>query len=204
MAGGWCTAVEVWSIERSLPRDRLTGAKHARTLPDARNVRADDGSGWHHRRRPNHHLGKQTMASTTVPTNTPTFQRPPITEHQHRRRDLLGRLAGAAAVAAVPTVAEAGTDPHPAWEAELPALRAACRAVEDDDDLHDEACDLLWAVEELIMTTPAATLPGVMAQLRVVHAQLAEHRTLSNDEHETAALGHAVATLQRLGGRAAA
>ena len=144
------------------------------------------------------------MTAVTVPTNTPTFQRPPINEHQHRRRDLLGRLAGAAAVAAVPTVAEAGTDPHPVWEAELPALQAACRAVEDDDDLHDEACDRLWDAEKRIMTTPAATIAGAMAQLRVVHAQLTELRTLSADEHETTAIGHALATLQRLAGRAAA
>ena len=128
----------------------------------------------------------------------------PHVPSQPSRRALLGGLAGAAGLAAVPATAQAGTDPHLAWEAELPALQAACRAVEDDDDLHDQACDRLWDAEERIMTTPAATIAGALAQLRVVHAQLTELRTLSNDEHETAAIGHALATLQRLAGRAAA
>ena len=58
---------------------------------------------------------------------------------QPSRRALLGGLAGAAAAAAVPVVAEASSDPHMAWEAELPALRAMTDALADyEDDAGEE------------------------------------------------------------------
>ena len=103
------------------------------------------------------------MAETTVPTNTPAFQRAKITDFQHRRRDLLGRLAGAAAAAAVPVAAETAADPHPAWMAESRALYAAWPRGKDMNS-GDPAAEYIWEIERLIVDTPATTVAGLLAQ----------------------------------------
>jgi hypothetical protein len=138
-------------------------------------------------------------------------QRPALSNYQHRRRDLLGGIAGAAVAGtpvAAPALAGAAVDPHVEWERQLPALRAASEALanyEDDagEAAYDAACDAIWNTEERIMLTPAETIEGVMAQLRRVEHVLAELRTVSRDNQEATAIGHALATLQRLAGRAA-
>ena len=121
------------------------------------------------------------MTAVTVPTNTPTFQRPPISEHQHRRRDLLGRLAGAAAVAAVPVTAEAATDPHPAWMAESRALYAAWPRGKDMNP-GDPAAEYIWEIERLIVDTPATTVAGLLAQTQLAMIYLGAEDPRGPDE----------------------
>jgi len=111
------------------------------------------------------------MAATSVPFSTSSLQprhRPTVSENQHRRRDLLGRIAGEP-VAAVPAAASAaeGGDPHLAWLQEGLAARDIYNASNDParDERHS---DRYMDLRERIMTTPPTTALGVAAQLMVL------------------------------------
>jgi hypothetical protein len=122
--------------------------------------------------------------------------------HQHStsRRAL---LAGAAATPALalPAVAMVATtpDPHLAWWAEREALRVELNRP-DRDDIGDEdpIFDQMVRMEELLAETPARTLAGVRAQI----AFLAHECRGSGPAIVTEGLENALATLERLAGRA--
>ena len=117
---------------------------------------------------------------------------------QPSRRALLGGLAGAAAsVTVAPVAAEAAADPHLAWEAELPALRAACEAAEGREPDHDDACARLWAMGDRILLTPATTPAGIATQVRGVLASSC-HGELTDEDQE--GLKNAVRSLSALAG----
>lgn len=86
-------------------------------------------------------------------------------------------------------------DPHPGWWAEYQRLDAEGLGFADGDafdELLDEQNDLLME----IATTPAATVAGALAQVRVVRLGI-EMGEAAWDED---ALGNAIATLERLAG----
>jgi hypothetical protein len=106
------------------------------------------------------------MAETTVPLCSPSVQRSALSNYQHRRRDLLGGIAGAAVVGtavAVPAPAEAATDPHVGWMAEWRAISAAWPKGKDIER-GDPASEHLWGLERQIVATPATTVAGLLVQ----------------------------------------
>ena len=182
----------------------MTFAATRRTVPGARDVRAGDGSVGTTAAALDTMRWDRTMTTVTVPTNTPTFQRPPITEHQHRRRDILGRLAGAAAVAAVPVTAEAASDPHPAWMTEWRAIWAAWPGGKDLKP-GDPAAERVWELQLLIIDTPAATLAGLLVQTEMALINLGEEDPCGPSETvDYRLMRNLRAGLEHLAGRTAA
>src|SRR3954470_22494967 len=136
------------------------------------------------------------MASTTEPRRSPS-SRP-------SRRALLG--AGALAPAgALPAIAAAAEpDPHPAWYREWEILLEWC----DTADLGGRG-PAEWPkyhrsheLERLIGTTPAGTVAGALAQLRIVERW--HGGTIAYSADDGAGLENALATLERLAGEPAA
>ena len=108
-----------------------------------------------------------------------------------------------AAVDAMSAVTAPEPDPHLAWYAEWKAALGYMNGpggetVEDVSDLpeYDRALEL----EELVATTPAATLAGVLVQLRVLEYWHGDQVSLN--ERDSAGLANALATLERLAGEA--
>jgi hypothetical protein len=113
------------------------------------------------------------MAVTTVPLCSSPDQRPVLSSYQHRRRDLLSGLAGAAVAGTAvvaPVFAEAATDPHVEWHREW---RALCDWWNNSpgDESKDSGDHPVWArmvvLQDLIADTPAETVPGMLAQVDV-------------------------------------
>lgn len=134
------------------------------------------------------------MAQTTVPSNT--------TCEQPTRRALLGTLTAAGILGSVPAIAAGETDPHLAWEREAAVLRAQARAPatlrrNDADAMIDALTDRIWALEERIAITPAATPAGIAAQIRLAIVGVEE----GMGDTEEQALRNAEAALQTLAGR---
>src|SRR5689334_15388141 len=139
------------------------------------------------------------MASTTEQPRSPA--------HQPTRRAL---LAGAAStpVLALPAVAGAAgpePDPHPAWLAEWQACQDAMNgpagnAVDCLSELPEwrRALDL----EGLIGMTPARTLAGAVAQMRLLAWYDTQYTPASDATGAT--VGNVLATLERLAGEARA
>jgi hypothetical protein len=118
------------------------------------------------------------------------------------RRAMLGRLATGATVVALPATALAADapDPHPAWYAEWKANLDWCNAPDSTggrDLVEFPQWQRVLELEELIGTTPATTLAGAVAQLKVLHHWCAE--SLPGDDME-AALENALATVEQLAG----
>ncbi len=96
-------------------------------------------------------------------------------------------------------------DPHIEWEREAAALRAQARApatlrCNDADATIDTLTDRIWALEERIAATPAATPGGIAAQIRLAIVGIEE----GMGDTEEQALRSAEAALQRLAGRTSA
>ena len=131
------------------------------------------------------------------------FDTLPYDPSQPSRRAMLGALAVAPMAAAAPAVAMAGEDPHVAWERMLPGLLAEVAAGAgraDDDEALDAAVDRLWAVRDTICLTPARTPAGIAAQIRLAIESAEEGSPLTGQEVE--GLRNAIASIERLGGRA--
>src|SRR3954451_15640373 len=139
------------------------------------------------------------MASTTERPRTPST-RP-------ASRTLLASAALVATAALLPAIAAAagqGPDPHPAWLAEWRAL------IEWQDTTHTGGRDLEQfpqyhrnlELEGMIGGTPARTLAGVAAQLRAADHWLGGSAYAGEDVD--AAIGNALATVERLAGEARA
>jgi hypothetical protein len=127
------------------------------------------------------------------------------TERVSTRRRAIGQLAVAATLPAAATVASPIEDPHLAWERVHERARAEYEASSDrSDERLDAHSDGVYRIEGLILLTPATTAAGAHAQLRMVHHLLETHRTLCCDGREIAGMAHAIATLDRLAGRAVA
>jgi hypothetical protein len=92
-------------------------------------------------------------------------------------------------------------DPHPAWLEEYFALREWCNGDEAPENLDDDVPQ--WArsceLEDLIADTPAHTLAGVLAQVRLAQA----HDGGSvGDANLLTAIDNAVEALERITGGA--
>ena len=140
------------------------------------------------------------MAATTVPCCLSSDQRPALSSHPHRRRDLLGGLAGAAfscaAVAGAAGAAVVGEDPHHAWARDLERVMIEWKASPDHgDEASDLFADERSRIELLILTTPAATKAGALVQLDLVRELLETFGGIFIDRREIAGLDHARATL---------
>ena len=137
--------------------------------------------------------------ASDTPTHVPS---------QPSRRAMLATLA-AAPIAGVPAAANTvGHDPHPEWYRRAMALadqegRDADR--DADQDHLDSLTNQRSALEDLALQTPAQTLPGVVAQLKMtlwMHDMM-KHDPPDWDDIDGVGLRHAIATLDRLaGGRA--
>ena len=116
----------------------------------------------------------------------------------NRRIALATPYAVLPAIAAV--AAEPSADPHPAWYAEWRELLhwsdAADTEGRDAGDFPERRRS--EELEELIACTPAATLPGVHAQLALLHRTLAEARSFGDRDVDL--LANALATVERLTG----
>ena len=117
------------------------------------------------------------------------------------RRALLERaaIAGAVVAAAAPVVAAAPAataDPHPCWWREYEALEADAEDVEDVD--YDDIIADQNGLLRQIAVTPAHTVAGALAQLRVVQLGL----EMGETDFDAAAMANAVDTLELLAGRA--
>ena len=123
---------------------------------------------------------------------------------QPSRRALLGGIAGAAAVGAVPVTVEAATDPHPAWMAESRALYAAWPRGKDMDR-GDPAAEYIWELERLIIDTPATTVAGLLAQTELAMIYLGEEDPCGPSETANYRMMRSLrAGLEHLAGRAQA
>jgi hypothetical protein len=120
-------------------------------------------------------------------------------EHPNRRTVLAGLAAASAAT--VPAAAIASeADPHLAWFAEWQALVDWCngpepgaRELEEFPQYHRTL-----ELEDLIGATPATTLAGASAQLRLVRYWCTPE-SMPNETLD-AALENALATVERLAG----
>ncbi len=128
-----------------------------------------------------------------------TFPRPWPTPGPGSRPDIVALDAVPLAASAVISAAEAG-DPHLGWLARQQRLldRLDGPSIQSDDDWDDE-CGELFEVEDRICTTPAATVPGVHAQLQIA-LRCAETWEGDRNEPVVAALRNAVLSLQQLAG----
>ena len=121
------------------------------------------------------------------------------------RRTLLASAALVAPAALLPAIAAAAgkePDPHPAWFAEWRVLVDWYNGPGSDpaDDCPE------WRrtveLEGLAAATPARTLAGATAQLRFARAFVDEYGSLGSGVNDEALLDSALATLERLAGRA--
>lgn len=147
------------------------------------------------------------MVETTVPTSAANLQpryKPAVSENQHRRRDLLGRIAGVPA-AAVPVTASAveAEDPHIAWGVEERRLYAefldAFNA--DQDERAAELLERRWEVYRRIVDMPTTTLAGLATILRLI-TTVADDEDLALDGDDFDALYRVADTLDHMAGRA--
>lgn len=111
------------------------------------------------------------------------------------RRTLLVALLAPAA-AAFPIAAAPAADPHTGWWQEYQVLEAA--AEEADDVRYDGIIADQNELLRQIATTPAHTVPGVLAQLRVVQLGI----EMGEADFDAAAVANALDTLELLAGRA--
>ena len=116
------------------------------------------------------------MASTSVSLSAPEIQarhKPTVSENQHRRRDLLGRIAGEP-VAGVPASADDIGD-HP--DAELLRLGTECLQalwawdVVEDEEIGEVYEKRYWSTLERVEELSAQTPAGLAIQLRIRFAQ---------------------------------
>lgn len=98
------------------------------------------------------------------------------TSTEINRRNLLAAASAMAAVGAAPVaaLAETGsaTDPHPSWLREWRSAKALWSSITneilDENPESEAAWDRAMELEELIYSTPAATIEGVATQLTYV------------------------------------
>src|SRR4051794_35148648 len=139
------------------------------------------------------------MADTVIPFRS--------TADHPTRRALLAGAALAVPAAALPALAAAPVepDPHPAWYREWEALLDWCNTpgLRGGRDLVEfPQWHRLDELEGLIGATPARTVAGAVAQLRVVNHWLGGNAYVG--EAVDAGLENALATLERLAGEARA
>jgi hypothetical protein len=131
-----------------------------------------------------------------------------VAHELHRRlasgRGLGDALQGELALAAGPVSpapaeqqhSSALVDAHLVWERQLAKLGSIDLRLLDEPVL-GAVCDQMDQLEDRILTTPARTLEGVMAQIRRVAASMAQN---DEGEREQRGLRLALATLARLRG----
>jgi hypothetical protein len=98
-------------------------------------------------------------------------------------------------------------DPHPTWASEAAALRAQLAKAETSglsDDEWEPIYDALHVLEELIASTPAATLVGIAIQVHMALACEKDGAMSMLGDVERMALRQAIASLDRLAGRSSA
>lgn len=119
------------------------------------------------------------MADASVPLSAPNLQprhKPTVSENQHRRRDLLGRIAGESA-AAVPAASAVSNAAESGPDAELLRLGADCLQalwawdVVEDEEIGEVYEKRYWSTLERVEELPAQTPAGLAIQLRIRFAQ---------------------------------
>lgn len=134
---------------------------------------------------------------------TDTVAAPKAHQDADRRRVLLLMGAVGSALTNPAAASTVVADPHPAWLAEVYRLREVMTASPyDTTRIRVGPFDDMLRIETLIATTPATTLAGVVAQLRLV--ELNNEDGGSGDETQDAALSNVLASVERLAGEARA
>lgn len=145
------------------------------------------------------------MATASDTTPAPAAQResaPAVAP----RRALLGTVAAAVGVITIAGTAStaAETDPHPAWERQCAALLERIRGADLDEDEEEWLYEELERLEGLITDTPARTLAGVLAQVRLALDDVKDSSLTPPSVEERywpeRALLNAIATLETLAG----
>jgi hypothetical protein len=111
------------------------------------------------------------MAESTVSPNS--------FSEQSTRRVMLGAMAAAPVVGAMPDAAAAGEDPHLDWWRRHEHLDAARRTV--PDDLQHPYTTEMSRLEELIVDTPARSLEALAIQSEVLMALIDPESLSDND-----------------------
>lgn len=147
------------------------------------------------------------MTTVSVPVNSTSVQPVPrpregrnLQSDQHYRTVLSGLVA---AKDLVPD----GTDPHLMWKGGVDGLRAFLAAMPSPETAEDEEArevflDEEWALQGLIMTTPARTLAGLKVQLSEAAYLLTIHQSNFADQRDLRCLEAALSTVETLVGRA--
>src|SRR5689334_8399124 len=126
----------------------------------------------------------------------------PAPERRPSRRALLAGAASAPVLALPAVAAAAGQapDPHPAWFAEwratVDSFNAPGAVFEDDGPQYRRILEL----EELAAETPARTVAGAAAQVRLARAFIEQYGSLGDGVNDEAMLANALVTLDRLAG----
>ena len=97
-----------------------------------------------------------------------------ISGYQHKRRDLLGRLAGIAAVAAAAPAQAAAPDPVLALVGRAEAFQRqgdALAAVRDSDGA-SHFWGLKWDTDDVMLATQPTTMAGLIHQMKIVADRL--------------------------------
>lgn len=123
------------------------------------------------------------------------------------RRDMLCAVAVATLAAAVPASAGEAEDPHHEWKLQLDEVRRVLADLpsaetEEAEDARDRVLDHEWALQGMIMTTPARTLGGLRLQLQEAVDLISEHKSNFGDGRDLRCFEAALATVEQLAGRA--
>jgi len=121
--------------------------------------------------------------------------------HDQHKRTVLG--ARVAATALTPE----GSDPHILWKGGVDGLRAFLAAVpsgetDEEEEAREAFLDEEWALQGLILMTPARTLAGLKVQLAEAIHLLGDHRSSFTDERDLRCFEAALSTVELLQGRA--
>jgi hypothetical protein len=121
--------------------------------------------------------------------------------HDQHKRTLLS--ARACATALTPE----GNDPHLMWKGGVDGLRAFLAAVpspetDEEEEAREAFLDEEWALQGLILMTPARTLAGLKVQLAEAIHLLGDHRSSFTDERDLRCFEAALSTVELLQGRA--
>lgn len=119
------------------------------------------------------------------------------------RRKLLGALALAPIAGAAAASAAEAVDPHQGWKRALVALRSHVDAMpmsrtDEEEEAKEALYSEAWAIQGLIMTTPARTLAGLRVQLQEGVDLLTEHQSIFSDARDLRCFQAALATVDCL------
>lgn len=126
----------------------------------------------------------------------------PHVQAQSRRR-LMVTLAAAPVAVTLPASAAEAPDPHQGWKRTLVALCSHVDAMpmsrtDEEEEAKEALYSEAWAIQGLIMTTPARTLAGLRVQLQEGVDLLTEHQSIFSDARDLRCFQAALATVDCL------